>query len=234
MTAETILRDSAAAGVTLSLSAAGTIKATGEKAAVASWLATITANRAAIITMLAEAANDPLRAGRWLIHFADRNPLPAAFLPAATHAEVLDTYPNALAAEPIEPGRRQPDTLLAGDQEAAVLAWLAQIGETDQAIVAEVLTACRYDCDARAYYLGRAGADPQIGDDRRRCTGCGNLQAGVCTVARPGGRVSALVGYRPASLGVLQRCAGYSPNASDTDHRPGRERWPGLIQKGGE
>ena len=39
---------------------------------------------------------------RWLLHFADREPLTVAFSPAATHAEVLDAYPDALAAEPIE------------------------------------------------------------------------------------------------------------------------------------
>ena len=167
----------------------------------------------------------------WLLHFADRNPLTLAFSPPATHAEVLNAYPDALAAEPIEPGQRQPDTLLAGDQEAAVLAWLAQIGETDRAIVAEVLALCRHDDDAQAYYLSRVGADPQIDDDRRRCSQCGNLRGAACIVAKPGMLVSAIIGYRPASPGVLQRCAGYSPNASDTDHRPGRERWPGVIQQ---
>jgi len=39
---------------------------------------------------------------RWLIHFADRNPLEVAFSPAASHAEVLDAYPDALAVEPLE------------------------------------------------------------------------------------------------------------------------------------
>ena len=38
---------------------------------------------------------------RWRIHFADRNPLEVAFSPEATHAEVLDFYPSALAAEPV-------------------------------------------------------------------------------------------------------------------------------------
>lgn len=147
---------------------------------------------------------------RWLIHFADRKPLTVAFSPAATHAAVLDVYPDALAAEPIEPGRRQPDTLLAGDQEAAILAWLSEIGETDQAIVADMLRQCRQDEEARQYFLGLAGADPQIEDDRRCCSQCLNLRSGVCVVARPGGRVSAIVGYRPASPDVLQRCAGYA------------------------
>ncbi|MCQ1547530.1 MAG: hypothetical protein NOF05_01610 [Candidatus Accumulibacter phosphatis] len=102
------------------------------------------------------------------------------------------------------------------DQEAVVLAWLAQIGENDQATIDDVLTLCRHDDDARVYYLGRAGY-AVTDDDRRCCSQCGNLRGAVCVVARPGGRVSAIVGYRPASPGVLQRCAGYAPNASDTD-----------------
>ncbi len=39
---------------------------------------------------------------RWLIHCVDRNPLEVAFSPAASHAEVLDAYPHALAVEPLE------------------------------------------------------------------------------------------------------------------------------------
>lgn len=91
--------------------------------------------------------------------------------PAATHAEVLADYPDALAAEP---GGR-----LAGD------------------------------------------------DDRRTCNQCGNLLAGTCTVAAPGGLVSAVRGYRPSLVDIPIRCAGFSPNADDTYQRTGRERCPG-------
>ncbi|MCM8600057.1 MAG: hypothetical protein NFW04_15605 [Candidatus Accumulibacter sp.] len=148
---------------------------------------------------------------RWLLHFSDREPLAVAVSPVATHPEVLEAYRDALAAEPIEPGRRQPDTLLAGDREAAVLAWLAQIDETDQAIVAEVLALCRHDDDARAYFLGRANEVHPDTDDRRHCAQCSSLRGGVCIVAKPGSLVSALRGYRPATPELLQRCAGYSP-----------------------
>lgn len=158
MSAAAILRETAAAGVSLSLSATGTIKAAGEQGAVTRWLPTIKKNKAGIVALLAEVANEkPFGASRWLIHFSDRNPLEVAFSPAATHAEVLASYPSALAAEPIEPGQRQPDTLLTDDQEAAVLAWLAAIGETDEAIIGDVLRQCRQDEDARRYFLGRAG-----------------------------------------------------------------------------
>jgi len=158
MTAATILRDSAAAGVTLYLSAAGTLKALGERAAVALWLTTIRENRADIIALLTETASrKPYGAGScWLLHFSDRNPQTVNFSPPATHDQVLASYPSALAADPIEPGGRQPDALLAGDQEAAILAWLAQIGESDQTIIDDVLTLCRHDADARQYFLGRA------------------------------------------------------------------------------
>ncbi|MBN8436953.1 MAG: hypothetical protein J0L95_02740 [Candidatus Accumulibacter sp.] len=159
MTAADVLRDSAVDGVTLSLSAAGTIKATGEKSAVARWLATIKENKVDIIALLSEGASKkPCRAAsHWLLHFSDRTPLAVDFSPPATHAEVLASYPSALSAEPIEAGRRQPATMLTGRQESAVMAWLAQIGESDEAIVGDVLAQCRHDEDARQYFLGRAG-----------------------------------------------------------------------------
>jgi len=123
--------------------------------------------------------------------------------------QALDAYPSALAAEPVEPGRRQPDVLLTGDQEAAVLAWLSEIGETDPAIIAEVLTGCRRNADAREYFAGRAGANlVDVDDDRRRCDECGNLRGGACIVAKPSGRVSAVRGYRPAP-DIPHRCAAF-------------------------
>ena len=64
-------------------------------------------------------------------------------------------------------------------------------------------------------------------DDRRTCSQCLNLRSGVCSVARPGGIVSANRGYRPNAETKL-RCAGYMPNTTDNDQRPGAERWPGL------
>lgn len=67
-------------------------------------------------------------------------------------------------------------------------------------------------------------------DDRRRCAHCLNIRpGGICKVAEPGGLVSAVRGYRP-NQAALQRCAGYRPCPDDPDRRPGRERWPGLIE----
>jgi hypothetical protein len=46
-------------------------------------------------------------------------------------------------------------------------------------------------------------------DDLRTCAQCQRLRGPVCSVARPGGVVSAVVGYRPGLVSVLQRCRGY-------------------------
>ena len=43
----------------------------------------------------------PIRATRWLLHYADREPMEVHFAPAADHAEALVAYPDAVAAEPL-------------------------------------------------------------------------------------------------------------------------------------
>lgn len=45
---------------------------------------------------------EPAAASRWwLIHYPDRNPVKVASFPPATHAEILERHPDAIAAEPI-------------------------------------------------------------------------------------------------------------------------------------
>ena len=44
----------------------------------------------------------------WLIHYPDRDPLEVACCPEATHAEILERHPDAIAAEPFTPTIRQP------------------------------------------------------------------------------------------------------------------------------
>lgn len=179
-------------------------------------------------------AGDTATASRWwLIHYPDRDPVEVACCPRATHAEILERHPDAVAAEPFTPTIRQPSAPLTASEETAILAWLALIEETDPATIAEVIGQCQRDADARDYFTGRAAVelpkpDP-FPDDRRRCSQCLNLRGRVCSIAKPerGALVVANKGYRPQS-DSLQRCAGYLPNATDNDQRPGRERWPGL------
>ncbi len=59
MTAIEIIQQAAAEGVTLTRSAAGTIKVKGEPAAVEQWLPTIRENKSGILAALEEAADQP-------------------------------------------------------------------------------------------------------------------------------------------------------------------------------
>jgi len=171
----------------------------------------------------------------WLIHFRDLEPVEMIVSPPATHAEILERHPDALAAEPFTPTIRQPSAPLTASEETAIRAWLALIEETDPARIAEVIGQCQRDAEARDYFTRRAAAelpkpDP-FPDDRRTCSQCTNLRQRVCAIAKPerGALVVASQGYRPDPARLV-RCEGYAPKARDTDQRPGAERWPGLRE----
>lgn len=172
----------------------------------------------------------------WLIHFPDRDPVEVACCPDATHADILARHPDAVAAEPFTPTIRQPSASLTAIAETAIRGWLALIEETDPATIAEVIAKCQRDSDARDYFTGRAAAElptpAPFPDDQRTCDLCANLIARRCQAAKRG-EIVASRNYEPAR-DLLRRCEGYTPGEGDPDRRHGRERWPGLIQKGVE
>lgn len=166
----------------------------------------------------------------WLFHFVDRDELPVTFVPAVDHARALLYYPEAVAAEPI-PDRLQRKPSKAEAAEITALVNAVFPDDTDDGR-AEALAAALADPDGallcyRTIAEDRCIAIAETEDDRRTCSQCLNLQGWVCSIAKPGGRVSANLGYRPAPA-TLQRCAGYLPNTLDHDQRPGHERWSGL------
>jgi hypothetical protein len=166
----------------------------------------------------------------WLIHFVDRDPLPVTCCPALLHAEILGRYPDAIAAEPFTPIIRQPLSPMTVEEEALIRAWLSLIQETESATIADVIERCQQDADARSYFAGRATELPKpdpFPDDRRTCDQCANLIARRCQAAKRG-KIVAGRHYEPIH-DLPRRCEGYSPGPDDTDRRPGRERWPGLI-----
>jgi len=220
MTPNKIILNARMDGVALALTDAGTIKATGDAAAVNRWLPLIREHKAAIIEALE--FRDPVRpkvgaggtASRWwLLHFADREPLEISCTPPATHADILERHPDAVAAEPFEPTIRQPSAPLTASEETAIRAWLALIEETDPATIAEVIGQCQRDADARDYFTRRAMAelskpDP-FPDDRRTCDQCANL-AGVRCMAAKRGEILASRNYEPIR-DLPRRCEGYMP-----------------------
>lgn len=125
---------------------------------------------------------------------------------------------------------------MTADQESTIRSWLAQIEETDEAIIAHALNRCRQDVEARDYFIRLASEMPRpepLPDDRRRCDQCLNLTGrGLCLAARRG-EIVANLEYEPVRH-QPRRCEGYQPGADDPDRRTGRERWPDLIEKGDE
>ena len=71
-----------------------------------------------------EETADAVTSWGWLLHFADRERLEVYCNPDATHAAILERYPDALAAEPI-PERITP-------AEAEAVAWPTLITTDDQ------------------------------------------------------------------------------------------------------
>lgn len=136
---------------------------------------------------------DAVTSWGWLLHFADREPLEVYCNPDATHAEILERYSDALAAEPIPERTMRTAT------------------ETDDASWPTLRT---------------------TEDERRTCDQCANLNRRRCLAAWRGETVASR-DYEPVR-DIPRRCEGYAPGADDPDKRPGRERWPELIQKEGE
>jgi len=150
----------------------------------------------------------------WLIHYPDRDPMEVSCTPPATHAEILERHPDAVAAEPFDPTIRPPSAPMTASDEMAVRAWLALIEETDPATIAVVIGQCQRDADARGYFIGQAAAelpkpDP-FPDDRRHCRDCRHLRGEVCRIAQPGGIMSASRGYQPSTINTPHRCAGFA------------------------
>ncbi len=69
------------------------------------------------------------------------------------------------------------------------------------------------------------------GDNRRRCTECGNLtDRGLCLAAQRG-EIVASRSYTPVR-DLLRRCEGFNPLPSDPDQTPGRVKWGWLATIG--
>lgn len=68
------------------------------------------------------------------------------------------------------------------------------------------------------------------GDNRRRCTECGNLgtDRGNCFAAQRG-EIVATRTYTPVR-DILRRCEGFKPLPTDPDQRHGRDKWGWLAE----
>ncbi len=88
-----------------------------------------------------------------------------------------EVRPNS---EPSKTGDLNNRSSVKPEDRAAILRWLHFIGETDQAVIDDVLDYCAGNLEALAYYLKRAGEVP-LPDDRHHCRECLNLNSrGYC------------------------------------------------------
>ena len=121
MSPASIICQAQADGVRLALTAAGSIKASGDGAAIERWLAVLRSSKAELVELLRRQAEpappaQPTRAiedtatvsAWWLLHYADRDPVQMVSCPPATLAQVLKHRPDVLAAEPISEPHPEP------------------------------------------------------------------------------------------------------------------------------
>jgi hypothetical protein len=114
LSAATIIQQAAADGITLTLAPSGTIRATGDRAAVARWAAPIREHKLGIVEALSAAANDPadldifapeLTADpdvyqRWVVTIPGRDPFGVIVFPDAILAQMRAQYPTATSIIP--------------------------------------------------------------------------------------------------------------------------------------
>ncbi len=125
----------------------------------------------------------------WLVHYPDREPVEVACFPPATHAEILERHPDAIAAEPINQAAPEParacstcthatgrggcgEPVAAGlsdvvgviryspDQGATCPAWMAIISGDLEARILVMAERWNYSGDGLALALAGARADP--------------------------------------------------------------------------
>jgi hypothetical protein len=95
----------------------------------------------------------------WRIQFTVGKRVEVACYPPATREEVLAGRPGAIDAEAFTTAVKRPAEPLSQGDEAAIRRWLADIGETDGEVIAEVFELCQRDADARRYFVEMAGGE---------------------------------------------------------------------------
>ncbi len=103
--------------------------------------------------------------------------------------DILDDSPKRGEIRPNSPAIRPSQTRVitefspnspnspGSNAKTAIVRWLHSIGETDQALIDDVLDYCASNPEALSYYLKRAEEVP-LPDDRHHCRECLHLNSG--------------------------------------------------------
>ena len=182
MNATTIIRQAGADGVTLRLSPAGTLKVAGDQAAVNRWVPVLRAHKPDIIAEMKARPAAVATCWGWRLTLPSGDVVEVFAVPEMTHAEALAFDIRATDAHPIDGANRRPASApMTADEEQAIRAWLASIGENDPTTTNEVLANCRTNIESRGYFLTRAH-DVQVRNPQERSVAEINEQ-------EPGGKV---------------------------------------------
>ena len=165
MSAAEIIESAFLEGMSLAITPEGQLHYSGQEKVVARWLPTIRENKTGILAELARCNMPASEADNgdadisfrwWRFRYLNGMLKEASYCPPATQAEALLGEPDAITAEAFEPRVTQPNTSLEEKDEAAILAWLGRIGETDRDTILDVLNSCRTNAEARESFIREA------------------------------------------------------------------------------
>lgn len=94
---------------------------------------------------------------------------------------IRDHKDEIISALKVGAGDTAPDPMTA-DEETAIRAWLALIEETDPATIAEVISQCQRDAEARDYFTERAAAELPTPEQRRQAPTAMLIHSGVNSI----------------------------------------------------
>lgn len=165
MSAAEIIESALLEGMSLAITPEGRLHYSGQEEVVTRWLPTLRENKTGILAELAR-FNMPAPEAHygmaeifsrwWRFRYLDGMLKEASYCPPATQAEALIGEPDAITAEAFEPRVLQPNAPLEEIDEAAILAWLGRIGETDEDTILDVLNSCRNNVKARESFIREA------------------------------------------------------------------------------
>ena len=169
----------------------------------------------------------------WLFIFAGECLVEVLYIPAAEARQAQARYPKAKVAWLTDPDPRCRGSETVRSELEALIGVVMPGNTANQR---EALTIALANPEAALTSFRALAADLKphplpAHDDRRTCLQCANLSSdGRCRAATRGELpFAASRKYSPVP-GVPKRCESYLPRPNDADRRPGRERWPALIE----
>ncbi|MCL2591582.1 MAG: hypothetical protein FWD67_12120 [Betaproteobacteria bacterium] len=150
------------AGVHLSVSPSGELKAKGNPETLRTFLPIIRENKDALIADMHEAFEE--RAARaehagvsywWRVRFPDGVVKEVFTLSPDTLEGRLLAYPGAVDAEPFAPDITPPESPMSATEEQSIRAWLDRIGEKSPEIIFAAIDAANRSAQIRAYCISQ-------------------------------------------------------------------------------